>query len=146
MAKEGKQANSKGKGRAKSTAAGKETSEERDDAKEEREDDEDPGEARQQVKVVAGTVVATGKAFRDIGGILVPGGAKRKSWMCLAAVVVVVAANKEVGPLANISCAINARCVGAQEISLVERRAVCDTRKDDEEEEQQRHRHEDEAR
>lgn len=148
MAEEGEKANAKGEGRAKATAAGKEAGEEGDDAKEEREDDEDPGEARQQEELVVGAIVGAGEAFGDLrfGGVAGPGGAKGKSGMRTAAVLVVVTANEKVGPLANISCAVNAGCVGAQEISLVERRCVGDTRKDDEEEEQQGHCHEDQAR
>lgn len=80
-----------------------------------------------------------------MGGVAVPGMAKGEGGLGLATVLVARAADVEVGPLANVVGAVDARCIGLKKVRLVERGAVGDAGEDDEEEEEEGCGHEDEA-
>lgn len=136
VAEQSKEADKGGNGRAEATAAGEKAAKEGEGAEEEGEQEEDPAEAREQEELVVGARVAASNAGGDVLGVLVPGVAKGHGGRSTAAVRVALAADVEVGPLANVIGAIDALGVGLEEVGLVEGGAVGNTGEDDEEEEQ----------
>ena len=134
MEEEGDGAGETADGRTETSAAGQEGSEEGQGHEEEGHEDEDPGEPPHVVVVEARGVaaVAPDEAVRGVVGAAVPGLAKGGSRTGRAAVIVVAAAEVEVGPLGDVAGAGDAGGVGAQEVDVVQRGAVGDARENDE--------------
>lgn len=127
-----------GDGGAEAAAAGEEAREEGEHLEEEGDQDEDPAEAPHVEVVVRGgaAAVATAQVVGDVAGVGGPGPAQGEAGLGARAVLVVVAADVEVGPLRVGARAGDAVGVGAQEVRLVEGRRVGHAREDDEEEEE----------
>lgn len=136
-----------GDGSTETTAAGNEAGEEGQGVEEEGHDEEDPAEAPQVVGGSVGGVAALGalEAIGDVLGVAVPGVSEGVGRLGLGAVLVVGAADVEVGPLAGVEGARDALGVSLEEVGLVEGGDVGDTAEDDEEEHQDGRSHHDEA-
>lgn len=121
-------------GGTETSAAGQEGSEEGQGHEEEGHEDEDPGEPPHVVVVEARGVaaVAPDEAVRCIVRAAVPGLTEGRSRTGRAAVIVVAAAEVEVGPLGDVAGASDAGGVGAQEVDVVQGSGVGNAREDDE--------------
>lgn len=128
----------RGDGGAEAAAAGKQAGEEGEDLEEEGDEEEDPAKAPKVEVGLGGGVVAVGafKSAGDVGGVAIPGLAKGRRRTSDAAVIVVLTAEEEVGPLGDVASAGNARGVGAQEVDEVERNAVGQAGENDEPEQE----------
>lgn len=128
----------RGDGGAEAAAAGKQAGEEGEDLEEEGDEEEDPAKAPEVEVGLGGRVVAVGafKSAGDVGGVAIPGLAKGRRRTSDAAVIVVLAAEEEVGPLGDVASAGDARGVGAQEVDEVERDAVGQAGENDEPEQE----------
>lgn len=76
--------------------------------------------------------MATTEPRRHVLRIAGPGKAERNGWMRRTTVVVVQAADEEVGPLGNVAGACDAAGVGAKIVCVAEGRVVRDAGEDDE--------------
>lgn len=114
------------------------TAEEGEHLEEEGQQEEDPGEAPHVPVVVARCAIAVlaDEVGWGIGGVGSPGEAERQGRVGAAAVCVVKPADLEVGPLRDVSGALDAGRVGAEEVGLSQGRRVGDAREDDEPEEE----------
>lgn len=109
--------------------------------------DEDPAKAPHVVVILARgiTTMATDERVRGVLGVAVPGFAKGRRGTSRAAVLIVAAAEVEIGPLGDVAGAGDAGGVGAEKVDLVERGDVADAGEDDEPQEEEGAAEEDDA-
>lgn len=144
---EGGKGSSTANGSSQASATSQKRGKEGQGGEEQSNQDEHPAKAP-HVEVVHARGVASMAADEGVRGIVsvaIPGLAKGGSGPRRTAVVVVFAAEVEVGPLGDVARAGDVGCVGTQEVNLIQRRDVANARENDEPEEQERAAEEDNA-